>query len=110
MAKKKREQKSEVVEQGEQLALIDIAPENSKKIIGVARRYRVAQGQRIEALVREVAEKQKLLELIKEAKLTPLEGGKIRFRVNGLIITVTPRDELVRVKEEGEKASESKDE
>lgn len=87
---------------GEQLDLIDVAPENAKKILGVAKRYRAAQTQRLAALESEVAEKQKLLELIKEANLQRLEGGKIQFRCDGLIITVTPRDELVKVKDENE--------
>ena len=87
---------------GEQLDLIDVTPENSKKIIAVAKRYKAAQSQRIEALQEEIAEKQKLLGLVKEANLQRLEDGKIRFRVDGMTITVTLRDELIKVKEDGE--------
>jgi hypothetical protein len=98
MAKKKDKE----AEMREQLDLIDVAPESAKKIVGVARRYKAAQVQRIEILEQEVNEKQKLLALVKEAKLTPVDG-KIKFRCDGLIITVTPRDELVKVKDESER-------
>lgn len=97
MAKSKKESKPS---EGEQLDLIDVAPKNSKEIVQVARNYKKLQAKRIEILDREVAEKQKLLDLIKDANLQRLEDGKIRFRIDGMIITVTPRDELVKIKEE----------
>ena len=31
---------------------------------------------------------------------SPLEGGKIQFHVDGMMITVVPRDELIRIKDE----------
>jgi multidrug resistance efflux pump len=86
---------------GEQLDLIEVAPENAKKIVAVARKYKSAQAERLAALEVEVAEKQNLLELVRQAKL-PLVDGKIKFKTDGYIITVTPRDELVKVKNEGE--------
>ena len=98
MAKNRKEKPVEE-EEGEQLDLIDVAPENIKKIISVAKRYRTAQTRRIEALGQEVTEKQNLLTLIKQANLKQVDG-KIRFRADGLIITVTPRDELVKIKDE----------
>jgi len=91
---------------GEQLDLIDVAPENAKKIIAVARRYKEAQGQRIEALEREKTEKQKILDLVKEANLKRLDDGTITFKVDGMVIKVTPRDELVQVKDEAEQSSD----
>jgi hypothetical protein len=98
MAKKKT--------QGEQLDLIEVGPENSKKIKAVAHRYKAAQATRLNALEKEIAEKTELLELIKKENLQTLEGGKIQLKVDGMIITVTPRDELIRVKEEGEEKDE----
>jgi hypothetical protein len=89
-------------EAGEQLDLIDTTPKNSKQIIVIARRYKAAQTARIAALVEEGAEKQKLLDLVKAAKLQPLENSVIRFRVDGMTISITPRDELIKVKEDGE--------
>jgi len=100
MAKKNKEPA------GEQLDLIDVSPANSKQIIGVARRYQAAQSERIEALVREKAEKQKILDLVKGANLQQLADGKIRFKVDGMTITVTPRDELVQIKDNSEEKTE----
>ena len=109
MKKKKGENEVEAPEEtstsGEQLDLIEVAPENAKKITGVAKRYRAAQARRIQALDQECNEKQALLALIKEANLKQVDG-KIKFRVDGLIITVTPRDELIKIKDESEENPE----
>ena len=106
MAKKNKTQKeqgaSSEATNGGQLDLIDVAPENSKEIIALARAYKSAQGRRIDALEEEVATKVKLLALIKEANLQRLDDGKIRLHLDGYTITVTPRDELVKVKEDSE--------
>jgi hypothetical protein len=101
MAKKKPESTM-----GEQLNLIEVTPENAKKIVGAARRYKTAQAERITALVIEKTEKQKLLQMVKDAKLQRLEDGTIRFKVDGLTIEVQPRDDLVKVKENGEENAE----
>ena len=84
----------------EQMDLIDVSPENSKGIIACAKRYKTAQATRIAALNDEKAEKHNLLELIEKEHLSRTEEGKIQFTVDGMTITVTPRDELVQVKEE----------
>lgn len=104
---KKKSQLQEQVENdelellpGQQMDLIDIAPENAKEIIAHARIYKAVQAKRILALEEEKKEKQKLLELIKEANLQRLEDGKIKFKLDGYTITVTPRDELVQIKED----------
>lgn len=88
--------------EGGQLDLIDVSPANGKEIIKQARIYKKAQAERIEALAEEVESKQKLLALVKEANLKPLEDGVIRFRLDGFTITVKPRDELVKVKDDSE--------
>jgi len=82
--------------------LIDIHPENSKAIIACAKRYKKAQKIRLDALAEEKKEKVKLLELIRAAEVKPLEDGKIKFKLDGMKISVTPRDELVQVREEDE--------
>jgi len=97
-----KRQKSSKTANDEQLDLIDVKPKNSKEIIKAARGYKAAQAKRISAQEQEVAEKQNLLELVKKENLQPLEDGKIQFRCDGLIITITPRDELIRVKEDGD--------
>lgn len=90
----------------EQLELIDLTPENAKPLRRAARAYKKAQGERIAALNDEKKHKEKILELVKEAKLKPLEGGVIRFSLNGMVITVTPRDQLVQVKAKDDEAEE----
>lgn len=96
------EQEEQVeVAKGEQLDLIDTTPENSKEIIRHAKKYKAAMQERVAALVIEKEEKTKLLSLIKESGMKPVDG-KISFHCNGYKITVTPRDELVKVKEDGE--------
>ena len=84
----------------EQLDLIDVQPENVKEILKVARSYKEYQQARLSVLKKEKDQKQKVLDLVNKAKLQPLEGGVIRFKCDGVIISVTPRDELVQVKEE----------
>lgn len=109
MAKKETKQDQSELSAEEQLDLIEVKPENSKEMVEVVKRYKAAQSQRMEALGREVAEKQKLLALIKKAKLQHLDDGRIQFRVDRLIITVTPRDELIRIKDENENNDEEVD-
>lgn len=92
MAKKKKEQ-------GDQLDLIDVNPENAKEIVVAARLYQKYQTARVKALAKEIEQKRLILELVKAANLQTLEGGKVKFNVDGITITVTPRDELVQVKE-----------
>ena len=89
----------------EQLDLIDVAPENAKAIVAKARIYKMRMDERRTALKKEIDAKQEVLALVKEAKLQPLEGGKIRFKYEGFTISITPRDELVQVKEEIEPKS-----
>jgi hypothetical protein len=86
----------------EQLALIDVGPENMKDIAPVARQYKDAQARRIAALDEEVTLKQQIRELVAKAQLKRLADGKIRFRCDGLLIEITPRDEKVTVKDEAQ--------
>lgn len=99
------EQTDVEVKKGEQRALIDTAPENSKEIIRHAKKYKEVQAERIAYLVKEKEEKQILLTLIKEADIKPVDG-KISFHCDGYKITVTPRDELIRIKEDGDESEE----
>lgn len=87
-------------QEGEQQPLIDVGPENMKEIVTVAKLYKKHMTIRQAALMKEIAKKQELLNLVKAAKLKPLEGGVIKFKVDGLTIKITPRDELVQVKED----------
>lgn len=91
--------KPKPLEVGEQLDLIDVSPANGKLIKSAARLYKKYQTERTEALAQEKKQKKKLLELVKEADLKPLDDGIIKFKCGGLMITLEPRDELIKVKE-----------
>lgn len=97
--------KKETKEVGEQIDLIDVAPENAKEIIAAGRIYKKAQVARSRALKNEVEQKGKVIQLVRESKIPPQEGGVIKFTYEGVTISVTPRDELVRVQEEAEPKS-----
>jgi hypothetical protein len=86
----------------EQLELIDVGPENMEEIKPAAQLYQKAKMARIKATDREVKTKTALLKAVKAAKLGRLEDGSIRFRCDGMLISITPRDELVKVKEDEE--------
>jgi len=88
---------------GEQLDLIDVAPENAKPIIEAARLYKKAQSVRRKALQEEVDLKEKVLGLVKAAELQPLKDGVIKFNSGGFTFCVTPRDELITITEEKKK-------
>jgi len=85
---------------GEQMDLIEVGPEHKNEIIACAKRYAAAQTARLKALEAETTEKQALLELVKAEHLSSMEGGKIKLRCDDFLITITPRDELVQVKED----------
>lgn len=87
-------------DKGEQLDLIDVSPENAKPIIALARRYKKISAARQANLAEEVKLKKQIIDLVKAAKLQPLENGVIKFAYNGVTVSITPRDELVKVKDE----------
>ena len=87
-------------EKGDQLDLIDINPENAREIVKVARSYKEYQTARIKAQKGEEQQKQRVKDLVEEADLKPIEGGKIKFNYDGYTISLTPRDVLVQIEEE----------
>jgi len=91
---------------GQQMDLIDTAPENSKEIVKAARAYQKAKMDRIAALDIEIDRKTKLLAMIHESGLKPVDGGVIKLTCDGYTITVTPRDELIKVKSAEDEANE----
>lgn len=93
MAKRGRPRK------GEQLKLIETGPEHSDEIIECAKRYKEYQRERMVSGKAESDEKKKLLEIVKNEQLQRLEDGVIRFNLGGFLISVEPRDEVVKVKE-----------
>jgi len=92
----------EEVEKTEQMDLIDVQPENAKPIIQAARLYKKFQAARLTALAKETTQKRKVLDLVKEANLQPLEGGKIKFEYDKVMVSITPRDELIKIQDKAE--------
>ena len=86
------------VEAGEQLELIDITPEYAKPIKAAARAYKKAMLERVAVLAEEVKCKGKIIAAVRDAKIKPNAEGVIEFRLDGVTIKITPRDELVSVK------------
>lgn len=84
---------------GKQLELIDVLPKDARPIVEAARIYKEYLRERQAALAEEVKHKKIVLDLIKKAELQPLKDGVIRFTCDGVTISITPRDELVKVKE-----------
>ena len=91
MAKRGRKQK--------QLQLIETLPENIQEIVDVALEYRECKLGRVNILKKEVELKTKIKEMVHKAGLQPLKDGVIRFRHDGVLISITPRDELIKVKD-----------
>ncbi len=98
MAKTKTTAKKKPVK-GQQ-DLIDVCPKNIKEIVLAAKRYREFLTARQQDQRGEEQYKQKVKELVKEAKLQPLEDGVIRFSYDGFTISLTPRDLLIQIVEE----------
>jgi hypothetical protein len=90
MAKRGRKQKH--------WELIQTLPDNVQEIVDVALEYRDCVTTRTGILKKEVELKAKISEMVHNAGFQPLKGGVIRFRHNGVLISVTPRDELIKVK------------
>ena len=88
---------------GEQLQLIDVGPANLKKIKPLVSAYKDAQATRIAALQDEVKYKQRILEEAHKAKLNRLPDGKIRFTCDGFLVEITPRDEVIKIKDQTSK-------
>ena len=87
---------------GEQMDLIDVTPKELKRILPIAKEYRRVVKQRVKLTAKEVTLKGQILEEVKKAKLPRLDDGSVRFKCDGITISVTPRDELVKVKEADE--------
>ena len=84
---------------GEQIPLIDVSPEYAKPLVDLAGKYKEAQERRMEALAEEIQYKKEILDAMKKAEVPVGDDGKMKFEYEGIKITVTPRDELVQVKE-----------
>ena len=102
MAKKKakkkvaKEKSKPGEKSGEQGALLDVTPVYAKPLIAAAKLYKELQVERMEALDAEIAQKKVVCGIMHE-KVEADDNGNRKFEYEGIKITVTPRDELVKV-------------
>lgn len=97
MAKRGRKKKSDL-KVGAQMELIEVGPENLKEISKHLKVYKDAQTKRLAALKIETEKKQVILDLVHKAGLGRLPDGRIRFTCDGLLVEVTPTDEVIKIK------------
>jgi len=95
VAKKKTKSKPGT-KPGEQGDLIDVTPVYAKPLIAAAKLYKELQVERMEALDAEIAQKKVVCGIMHE-KVETDDSGNRKFEYEGIKITVTPRDELVKV-------------
>ena len=98
-------ERTEAVEAGEQIPLMDVGPENKKVIVDAVRVYKKHQKDRLAALKKEVDQKDIVKSLIKESKLKRNKDGAIVFKYNNVTIKVTPQDDLITINEKKPKKS-----
>jgi hypothetical protein len=92
---------------GEQLDLINVSPENMEKILPIAKAFRKVVKDRVRLTNKEIELRNELEQAVDEAKLQPLPDGKIKFKIDGLIITIEPTGRKVSVKEAKAKKDDS---
>lgn len=105
MAKKKAKKKTP---KGEQMALIEVGPENLEHIVKEVREYKKWQRTRLHALKKEVGLKEKIGALVEKAHLQRLKDGNIKFEADNAIICVKPQDDLITIKEKPQKKTSKK--
>ena len=96
MAKRNAKKKTEA---GDQADLFELHGPNTKKIIEAGKLYKKHQKARLAEEKLEAEQKALILELVKAADIQVLAGGVIHCTIEGMEIKITPRDELVQVKE-----------
>ena len=109
MAKKKAKKKEKKkAPKGEQMALIEVGPENLEHIVKEVRQYKYHQKQRLLHLKKEIEQKEKIKALVAEAHLQRLKDGNIKFEADNAIVNVVPQDDLITIKEKTGKKTKKK--
>jgi len=93
---------------GEQLPLIDVGPEHSEEIIKCAGRLKAATAKKKKAREKEVLIEAELRELLAKEHLSKVDG-KVRIKVGGYTIELTPHEDKIKVKGEDEGDDEKAD-
>lgn len=99
MSKNTMQQEVEKTEKGEQMPLMDTGPENLKEIVEAVRIYKAHQSDRLIAGKKEVKQRGKVRELVKNSDLQRLKDGRILFEADGSEVCVTPQDDLITIKD-----------
>lgn len=99
MAKRKSSMQEEVDKtDGEQLELIEVGPENIKKILPIAKAYKKVVSERVALNAKEKVLKEKLRDFAHTSGLKRLPDGSIRFSCGeGVKVELFPQDEKVKV-------------
>lgn len=82
---------------GTQGILLDVVPDNAKDILAIAKRYKSAQRDRMEAGREEAKFKVDLGDAIRRSDMKADKDGKYEFTINGYKISLIPRDEVIKV-------------
>lgn len=102
--------RSQGSEEGEQLALIEVEPENAKELLHAGRVYNRLReshaSQRERFRTREQIALEKFLAAIEAAGVAKRQDGSYRFTANGELIIVTPKLPKVKIKPFPEGGSE----
>ena len=85
---------------GEQMQLIDVHPKKARPIIAAAKILKKLQVARSSAQEKENTQKAKLLNLVEEANIQRLPDGRIKFSYDGVLLTITPKQESISIKED----------
>ena len=93
----KKEKPKPGKKKGEQGLLLDVTPENRKKINRIAKKYKAIQHERLALTAEEVKLKTELKELIHNSGLVKLEDGSIKFSVDDWEIQLLPTEEKLTV-------------
>lgn len=82
--------------------LIDVTPENCKEILSLAKQLQKIQAKRKSLSDDEKVTRHKLIEAVRDAGLQPMENGVFILKINGMTIMVTPKEENVKIQENGD--------
>ena len=95
-----KKQKNQTDKTGEQLDLIDVHPKDARPIIAAAKILKKFQVTRSSAQDKENNQKALLLHLVEKANIPRLPDGRIKFHYDGILLTITPKQESISIKEE----------
>jgi hypothetical protein len=82
--------------------MFDITPENQKEILAFAKQLKKVSAKKKSLADDEKVARHELIEAVRSAGLQPMDNGVIILKINGMTITVTPKEENVKIQENGD--------